>query len=78
MRRFSLYKRQKIYYVQFFNSETKKYLSGKSTGKIIRDEALLVVNEWLQNGVPDVLTFGVKAGEPFTQHLLKARAGGIS
>ncbi|GAB6276042.1 MAG: hypothetical protein SAMD01599839_05820 [Rectinema sp.] len=53
MRRFSLYQRQKIYYAQFFNPETKKYLPGKSTGKTVRDEALLVVNDWLQNGIPN-------------------------
>ncbi len=53
MRRFSLYQRQKVYYVQFFNPETKKYLPGKSTGKTVRDEALLVVNDWLKSGVPN-------------------------
>jgi integrase len=39
-------------YVQFVDSRTKKCLPALSTRKTNRDEALLVVYEWLQNGIP--------------------------
>lgn len=53
MRRFSLYRRGKIYYCQFYNPKTGKYLSGRSTGQKSRNAATLVVYEWEQNGLPD-------------------------
>gem|GEM_PF-2930477 len=40
MRRFSLYKRGKYFYVQFLNSETGKYMSGLSTRATTRDQAI--------------------------------------
>jgi len=46
MRRFSLYKRGKYFYVQFRNDETGKYLSGKSTGCTNRNEAIVRVLNW--------------------------------
>ena len=52
MRRFTLFQRRKIFYVQFVNPETKKRLTARSTGKDCRDEALLIVREWLEKGIP--------------------------
>ncbi len=52
MRRFSLFLRDEVFYVQFLNPETKKYMTAKSTGKADRDEAVLVVAEWLRDGIP--------------------------
>ncbi|MEX2442530.1 MAG: site-specific integrase [Alkalispirochaeta sp.] len=46
MRRFSLYKRGKYFYVQFFNEKTGKYLSGRSTGQTSRNAAVAAVLEW--------------------------------
>jgi len=46
MRRFSLYKRGKYFYVQFFNEETSKYLAGKSTRCTNRNEAVARVLNW--------------------------------
>ena len=55
MRRFSLYRRGKkrIWYVQFYNPKSKKYLPGRSTGKRNRNAACLVVAEWLRDGIPE-------------------------
>ncbi len=53
MRRFSLYRRGKIFYCQFYNPKTGKYLSGRSTGQTNRNAATLVVYDWERNGVPD-------------------------
>jgi len=53
VRRFSLYRRGKIFYCQFYNPETGKYLSGRSTGETNRNAATLAVYEWEQNGIPD-------------------------
>jgi len=51
MRRFSLYRRKKVWYCQFYNEKTGKYFHGISTGQKNRDAALLVVSEWLREGV---------------------------
>jgi integrase len=53
VRRFSLYRRGKIFYCQFYNPKTGKYLPGRSTGQTNRDAAILVVYEWEHNGIPD-------------------------
>ena len=53
MRRFSLYRRGKIWYVKLYNQGPGGYLSGRSTGECDRNAALLVVAEWLRDGVPD-------------------------
>jgi len=53
VRRFSLYRRGKIFYCQFYNPKTGKYLSGRSTGQTNRNAAILVVYDWEQNGIPD-------------------------
>jgi integrase len=54
MRRFSLYRRGRFWYVQFFNPETRKYLSGLSTGETNRTAAEHAVDEWLRTGVPQL------------------------
>ncbi|MDR1420696.1 MAG: hypothetical protein LBI86_10010, partial [Treponema sp.] len=52
MRRFYLYERRGIFYAALINQETGQPLTGKSTGKRDRDSALLVIADWLKNGVP--------------------------
>jgi integrase len=52
MRRYYLHTRHNgIFYAELVTPEGRK-LTARSTGKITRDEALLVVVEWLKNGVP--------------------------
>ncbi len=51
--RFSLYRRGSVWYVQFYNPHTRKYLSGRSTGESNRNAALLIVAEWLRDGLPE-------------------------
>jgi hypothetical protein len=53
MRRFSFYRRGKIWYVQIFNEKTKKYLPGRSTGETNRNAAAVVVAGWLRDGLPE-------------------------
>lgn len=48
-----MYRRGKIFYCQFYNQKTGKYLPGRSTGQTNRDAATLVVYEWERNGIPD-------------------------
>ncbi|MDR2663854.1 MAG: tyrosine-type recombinase/integrase [Treponema sp.] len=51
MRRYYLHTRHGIYYAELVTPEGRK-LTARSTGKNTEDEALLVVAEWLKNGVP--------------------------
>lgn len=55
MRRYSLFKRKNspYYYVQLRNPQTGKYLPPKSTGETEESEALLIIADWLKNGMPD-------------------------
>jgi integrase len=53
MRRFSLYPRRKVFYVQFYNPATRRYTRGRSTGQTNRDAAAAVAAEWLRNGIPE-------------------------
>jgi hypothetical protein len=53
MRRFSLYRRGKVWYAKLHNQAAGGYLSGRSTGERDRNAALLVVAELLRDGVPD-------------------------
>ena len=53
MRRFSLYRRGKVWYAKLHNQATGGYLSGRSTGEHGRNAALLVVAEWMRDGIPD-------------------------
>jgi len=50
----SMYRRSGIYYVQLKNGRTGKYMSARSTGKTNKQDALLVVAEWLRTGIPAV------------------------
>jgi len=52
-RRFPLYRRGKIFYCQFYNPKTGKFLSGRSTGQTNRNAARLIVCERERNGIPD-------------------------
>lgn len=65
MRRFSLFRRNDVFYAQLFNFETKKFQTAKSTGKKDRDEAVLVVGEWLKSGVPSGRTRKLRTPEDF-------------
>jgi integrase len=51
MRRYYLHTRHGIFYAELVTPEGRK-LTARSTGKNTEDEALLVVAEWLKNGVP--------------------------
>ena len=53
MRRFSLYKRNGIFYCRFWNPETKTYTSAKSTGEYSKKAAMAVVYGWEQYGLPE-------------------------
>jgi hypothetical protein len=52
MRRFSFYQRNGVFYARFRDPATGQRLPGRSTGMDNRDEALLVVHDWLNNGLP--------------------------
>ena len=52
MRRFDLYKRDKIYYARLYNPETKQRTHGRSTGKTDRDEAAYIAMKMLYEGIP--------------------------
>jgi integrase len=51
MRRYYLHTRHGIFYAELVSPEGRK-LAARSTGTTTEDEALLVVAEWLKNGVP--------------------------
>jgi integrase len=53
MRQFYLHSRKSgIFYVQFVDPSTKRCLTAHSTRKTNRDEALVVVYDWIKNGTP--------------------------
>ena len=52
MRPYYLHKRAGIWYAELVDMETGCILTARSTRKTNRDEALLVIAEWLKNGVP--------------------------
>jgi integrase len=56
MRQFSFYRRYGVFYVRFRDPVTKERLPGRSTGKDNRDEALIVVHQWLEKGLPPPVT----------------------
>jgi integrase len=49
---FSFHKRGNRYYVQFWNPDTKKYTTAKSTGATTKNAATGVVMRWLDEGIP--------------------------
>lgn len=52
MRRFSVFKRGRFYYVQFYNEKTKRYDPRKSTGETEERPAYAIACEWAKNGIP--------------------------
>jgi integrase len=52
MRSFYLHKRQGIYYAELVDPKTGRRLTAKSTRATCRDDAVIVVYDWLKNGVP--------------------------
>ncbi len=62
MKRYSLSKRGRIWYAQLKNSHTKKFMSARSTGQTDYDEALLVVVDWLKNGMAEEKTIQEEIG----------------
>ena len=52
-RRFYFHRRGKFLYAEIVNPETGRRLSARSTGCTDRDEAVIVVNRWLTEGIPD-------------------------
>ncbi|GAB6392240.1 MAG: tyrosine-type recombinase/integrase [Treponematales bacterium] len=57
-KRFYLYRvgSRKIIYARLIDPETGVAVSGKSTGTSNKDEALLIIGKWLENGVPSGAT----------------------
>lgn len=53
MRRFSLYKRNSVFYARFWNSETGSYTSGISTGQSEKTLADMVASRWILDGIPE-------------------------
>ncbi len=66
MRRFSLYRRGRIWYAQIKNPATRRYMPGRSTGKMSEKAAERVVDDWLQNGMPAPAE---KPGRPIAESL---------
>jgi len=52
MRRYYLHTRNNVFYAELVNPETGKRLTARSTGKTERDDAMLVVAQWLRDGIP--------------------------
>jgi hypothetical protein len=53
MRRFSLLRRGRVWHARLYNPSTKRYMTARSTGEVQKNGALLVVAEWIRDGVPD-------------------------
>ena len=53
MRRFSLSRRGRVWYVRLHNPKTRRYTTARSTGEVQKNAALLVVAEWTRDGVPN-------------------------
>jgi len=52
MCRFSFHRRRGIFYCQLYNPTLHQFSTAKSTGTTNRDEAVLVADGWLRNGIP--------------------------
>ncbi|MFZ4618010.1 MAG: tyrosine-type recombinase/integrase [Rectinemataceae bacterium] len=52
MKRFYLHERDGIFYAEIVNPETQRKSPAKSTGARTKDDATLVVAEWLRSGIP--------------------------
>lgn len=67
-RKFILVSRKGVFYAQFWNSLTNSYSSRRSTGTSDRDEALVVVADWMRNGIsPD----GIPSNLPEQKEIVK-------
>ena len=53
MRRFSLYRRGRIWYAAFYNPTVKRYADARSTGETVRSAAVTVVDRWDREGMPE-------------------------
>jgi hypothetical protein len=53
MRRYYLHARNGVFYSALINQEAGLLLTAKSTGTRDRDEALLIISDWLKNGIPN-------------------------
>jgi len=53
MRRFYLFKRGRIFYAQVLNPVTNKLCTARSTGQSNKENAQIVVADWLANGIPN-------------------------
>ena len=53
MRRFSLYRRGRIWYAAFYNPTIKRYADARSTRETSRNSALLRAAEWDKWGIPE-------------------------
>ncbi|HKK49577.1 MAG TPA: hypothetical protein VJ932_10800 [Alkalispirochaeta sp.] len=53
MRRFSLYRRGKTFYVRFWDEKTKSYTFGRSTRETDKRAALATAAYWEKHGFPD-------------------------
>jgi hypothetical protein len=51
MRRFSLFRRGRFWYLRLHNPTTRRYMTARSTGETQKNAALLVVAECLPGGV---------------------------
>jgi hypothetical protein len=51
-RKYYLHKRNGIYYAELTNLLNGQKLTAISTREINRDDALLIVSDWLKNGIP--------------------------
>lgn len=51
-RRYYLHTRKNIFYAELIDPETGNRLSARSTGMTVRDDAVMVVLEWLKSGFP--------------------------
>ncbi len=49
---YSIHRRGGFFYVQFKNPETREWSTPKSTGTSDRNTALLIIAEWMRDGVP--------------------------
>jgi integrase len=52
MRRFYLHKRGKVFYAELIDPQTGRKLPARSTGTPDHDGAVLIVADWLKNGLP--------------------------
>jgi integrase len=72
-KKFHLHSRKGIFYVQFINPKTHKRLTAKSTGRSTRDEAILVVYDWLEHGISQAQPDNSATQKPIADLLTNAQ-----